>query len=416
MSVFGQNTFPSSGNVGIGTTNPGAPLTVNGTTAATSFFLNPPSGVGAGQFTNGNGDAANFSTVDNEIDSWWGLGIKAMCCSNYSGYGIVFDARSGSIYTQGNVGIGTTSPASKLDVAGSVKLSGSILFGDGSTQSTAWSPSVPLQIATGSISGNYQVVNGFTLLPTGGSAFGENGTSIYLGSMTNHGPAVVAGIWSALGSGGDGGVNYDGALVMGTTTQGNALPSERARIDRLGNFGIGTTTPGAKLDVAGNIKLSGGGASITFPDGTIQSTAWNGTLGGGDYAESVDVSGDRKRYEPGDVLVIDRETEGKFLKSAEPYSTSVMGIYSTKPGLTGRRQVSAKSPDEVPMAMMGIVPTKVSAENGPIRSGDLLVTSSTPGFAMKGTDRSRMLGALIGKALGHLESGTGIIEVGVTLQ
>ena len=66
--------------------------------------------------------------------------------------------------------------------------------------------------------------------------------------------------------------------------------------------------------------------------------------------------------------------------------------------------------------MTGIVPTNVIAENGPIEPGDLLVASSTPGYAMKGTDRSQMLGAVIGKAIGHLESGSGIIEVVVTLQ
>jgi hypothetical protein len=35
---------------------------------------------------------------------------------------------------------------------------------------------------------------------------------------------------------------------------------------------------------------------------------------------------------------------------------------------------------------------------------------------MKGTDRGRMLGAVIGKAMSSLESGTGVIEVLVTLQ
>jgi hypothetical protein len=113
---------------------------------------------------------------------------------------------------------------------------------------------------------------------------------------------------------------------------------------------------------------------------------------------------------------IDPDHPGKFLKSAEPYSTSVTGIYSTKPGMVGRRQTGPKNPDEVPMAMIGIVPTKVSAENGPILPGDLLVTSSTIGYAMKGTDRNRMLGAVIGKALGNLASGNGVIEVVVTLQ
>ncbi len=184
-----------------------------------------------------------------------------------------------------------------------------------------------------------------------------------------------------------------------------------------GNVGIGTGMPTARLEVNGPLKLTAGtGASMTYSDGTVQSTAWNGTTCGGDYAESVDIVGDRKAYEPGDVLVIDTKVEGSFVKSSEPYSTAVMGIYSTKPGLTGRRQLTPKSEEEIPMAMIGIVPTKVTTENGPIRPGDLLVTSSTPGYAMKGTDRSRLMGAVIGKAMGHLDLGRGLIEAGVTLQ
>ncbi len=186
-----------------------------------------------------------------------------------------------------------------------------------------------------------------------------------------------------------------------------------------GNVGIGTTTPGAKLEVNGNVLLTAGsGASMTYPDGTVQSTAWNGVLSGGDYAESVNVSGGRDEYEPGDVLVIDPASEGRFLKSSAPYSTAVTGIYSTRPGVVGRRQRTARArmDEEVPMAMTGIVPTKVSAENGPIKPGDLLVTSSRPGYAMRGTDRTQMLGAVIGKAIGHLDSGVGVIEAVVTLQ
>ena len=193
--------------------------------------------------------------------------------------------------------------------------------------------------------------------------------------------------------------------------------------DSAGNFGIGTTAPAAKLEVNGNLISDGsltvkGQGGVTFSDGTTQSTAFTGVVCGGDYAESVDVTGDRTHYEPGDLMVIDPNVEGKFLKSAQPYSTFVTGIYSTKPGVVGRRQLTDRSniKDEVPMAMTGIVPTKVSAENGAIKPGDLLVTSSRLGYAMKGTDRSLMLGAVIGKALGHLDSGTGMIEVVVTLQ
>lgn len=173
------------------------------------------------------------------------------------------------------------------------------------------------------------------------------------------------------------------------------------------------------LTLQGNMRLTpGSGASITFPDNTIQSTAWNGTLYGGDYAESVDVTGDRAGFQPGDVLVADPEHAGRFLRSSIAYSKLVSGIYSTKPGLRGRRQTTDRTlmDQEVPMAMVGIVPTKVSAENGPISIGDLLVTSSTPGYAMKGTDPNLLVGAVVGKALGTLTAGTGVIEVLVTLQ
>ena len=63
-----------------------------------------------------------------------------------------------------------------------------------------------------------------------------------------------------------------------------------------------------------------------------------------------------------------------------------------------------------------IVPTKVTAQNGPILVGDLLVSSSMPGYAMKGSNHKHMTGATVGKALDPLRSGTGIIRVLVTLQ
>jgi hypothetical protein len=44
------------------------------------------------------------------------------------------------------------------------------------------------------------------------------------------------------------------------------------------------------------------------------------------------------------------------------------------------------------------------------------VTSSVAGYAMKGTDRARMLGAVVGKAMQPMQSGEGVIEVLVTLQ
>jgi hypothetical protein len=335
----------------------------------------------AAQFANGNGDAATFSTVDSEIDSWWGLGIRSSCCNSYSGYGVVFATRSGSIYTQGSIGVGTASPQAMLTV-GSLAPGASEATNKGLIQ----------------IEGNADINSGTNGIEFKASASGSGyGWKVFSPDRLNvNTPLVFA--YRA------GNASWTELVTMRTDT---------------GNVGIGTTSPWAKLEVNGNVKLTtGSGASITFPDNTIQSTAWTGSLCGGDYAESVDVSGDRSHYEPGDVLVIDPSAPGKFLKSADAYSTAVAGIYSTKPGVRGRRQTTDPShmKDEVPMAMVGVVPTKVTAESGPIKPGDLLVTSSQLGYAMKGTDRNQLTGAIVGKAMGNLDFGTGVIEVLVSLQ
>jgi hypothetical protein len=151
-------------------------------------------------------------------------------------------------------------------------------------------------------------------------------------------------------------------------------------------------------------------------DGNVFAASYN--IGGADFAESMSVTGKRSQYEPGDLLAIDRTAHSRLARSNRAYSTLVAGIYSTKPGVLGSQHMmdDPKLTTEVPMAVVGIVPCKVSAENGSIDTGDLLVASSTPGYAMKGTDRNRMLGAVVGKALEPLRNGTGLIQVLVTLQ
>jgi len=140
--------------------------------------------------------------------------------------------------------------------------------------------------------------------------------------------------------------------------------------------------------------------------------------GGADFAESILAVGNKASYEPGDVLVIDTGADRQFSLTNVPYSTLVAGIYSTKPGVVGT-QHTGEDPTlalEMPMAIVGIVPCKVTAENGPISRGDLLVSSARPGYAMKATDRSKFPGAIIGKALQPFERGQGKIEVLITLR
>jgi hypothetical protein len=59
---------------------------------------------------------------------------------------------------------------------------------------------------------------------------------------------------------------------------------------------------------------------------------------------------------------------------------------------------------------------KVDASLGAIHTGDLLTTSPHAGYAMKVTDKVSAIGAIVGKALGNVETGTGLIPVMVTLK
>lgn len=117
------------------------------------------------------------------------------------------------------------------------------------------------------------------------------------------------------------------------------------------------------------------------------------------------------------MLVIDQDGDRQLSRATEPYSTLVAGIYSTKPGVVASLHALGEiEKSEIPLAVIGIVPYKVTAANGAIQRGDLLVTSAKTGYAMKGTDRNRMVGAIVGKAMQPLTSGDGVIQVLVTLQ
>ena len=64
---------------------------------------------------------------------------------------------------------------------------------------------------------------------------------------------------------------------------------------------------------------------------------------------------------------------------------------------------------------MGKVFCKVDAKFGAIEVGDLLTTSSTPGYAMKASDPFKAFGAVIGKALRPLTVGQGLIPILISL-
>jgi hypothetical protein len=227
-------------------------------------------------------------------------------------------AQTNTLPTSGNVGIGTTDPDTILDVTGTSRFE---LTPFGITTSTLMN--------SGNVNDVLRINAPYSASPYGGSNAGAAWGIRFIGTTatsdnrntTQKGPAIYA-----VSEDPSAGFNRANGLALYTNTL-DSPATERVRISNGGFVGIGTTAPGATLEVNGNIKLTfNSGASVIFPDGTVQSTAWSGTLCGGDYAESVDVTGERTQYEPGDVLVVDPDHPARFLKASGRYSTSVAGI------------------------------------------------------------------------------------------
>jgi hypothetical protein len=129
-----------------------------------------------------------------------------------------------------------------------------------------------------------------------------------------------------------------------------------------------------------------------------------------DFAEMLPAAAG---LEAGDVLVIG--PDGSLARSDESCDTTVAGVYSTAPGFLGGSDEDGANPGKAPLAVVGVVPVKASAEGGSIAPGDLLVSSSTPGHAMK-AGAHPAVGTVIGKALEGLAGDRGVISMLVMLR
>jgi hypothetical protein len=284
-------------------------------------------------------------------------------------------------------------------------------------------------------------VYGVTTSPTGtaeaisGTAMASGGHGVGGNAVSTTGTAVGV-FGKSYSSGGTGVIGESSPSANGYTTfgvvgkaHGNAgiavygaadsATGSPVAIEGVVTSGSGTAGYFANLG-AGNILIGKSGSKNVFRvDGAGKVYADGGTVSSGaDFAESIAVRGDRAQYQPGDLLAIDEDTDRRVKLATEEYSTHIAGIYSTKPGTlsTTHAADSEELAREVPMAVVGIVPCKATTANGAIHRGDLLVSSSLPGYAMKATDRTRIAGAIIGKAMQELTDGKGVIEVLVSIE
>lgn len=221
---------------------------------------------------------------------------------------------------------------------------------------------------------------------------------------------VGTGAWGVLGESAHGigvqAISDDGPVLVATSNTsptGCIVPGGGKSVDLITAKAPTSTCPGP-FGPATRFRVNNSGN--VYAEGTFNP-------GGADFAEMLPAE---PGLEAGDVLVI--AADGTLAQSSQPRDPLVAGIYSTKPGFLGGNGGAEAEPEQgtkVPLAVVGVVPVKVTDENGPITPGSLLVTSSTPGHAMK-SDRSPAVGTVIGKALGRLDTGVGVISMLVVLQ
>jgi uncharacterized protein DUF5907 len=238
---------------------------------------------------------------------------------------------------------------------------------------------------------------------TGNAVYGSSDQGNGVWGITYN--AFAAGIFGLNAAGGEAitGMNNGAATpaVVGTNSGNNGIGV--SAIANSGGAVNGTALLASLESGAGNLAVfQVGGVNKARVDATGKGFFNGGTQNSGaDVAEAFDISGNRKDYEAGDVLVISQSADRKVEKSSSAYSMLVAGVYATKPGvlLTEKNAEQDQLDAMVPMGIVGVIPTKVCLEGGIIKRGDLLVTSSTPGVAMKADPDKVKVGQVIGKAL-----------------
>ncbi|MHB8842731.1 MAG: tail fiber domain-containing protein, partial [Candidatus Aquicultor sp.] len=223
--IYIQN-YPS-GNVGIGTTNPTLKLQVNGdisVPAASAFYFRDSDGnwkMGSDIIAD-SGGMLTSNTTQLLVGSNAGMGFQIMG-HNAPTLPIFEVSGLGAVHMVGNVGIGTTAPEAMLHVIGN----------------------------SSGVSGSYGYV----------SQIIEN-SSNYPALLFKHG--TVGTLMRQEPSG-------DFVIVNGAT---NGTFAERLRVMAGGNVGIGTTAPGAKLDIRGTSVVSGS-ADVWQMSSTVPgATSW----------------------------------------------------------------------------------------------------------------------------------------------
>jgi hypothetical protein len=419
----GSNLTYNAGNVGIGTTNPLARLSVRG----------------ASDFSISLGNDAQ--SADNKT---WHL-------SNVGGDLLirpVNDAENTvqadvlSLQRNGNVGIGTTTPSSLLNVRttaasyGMLRIinpttNGEASIGyrdDSDADSASWIVGKNVGAVTDDSFAWYYNGTKMTLLNNGNVGIGTTSPAarLHLANASNSGAGLVV-----EASEGDRAAMYynpDTGMVFDSFR-----PSDSRRLPVLlqpsgGNVGIGTTTPSARLTVRGpdtsfftsafQVNDSNGNYGFFVRDNR---TVGIGALAGpttthacyntntfaacSSAAEYVPAIDDGVGYaEAADLVSIapsiknpydDEHSPFVVTKAAKPCDDNLLGfIVNPESGADGKKL----NEHYLPLAIYGYFPAKVTLENGAIKRGDPITSSSKPGYGMKATQACKIIGYALADA------------------
>jgi hypothetical protein len=224
--------------------------------------------------------------------------------------------------------------------------------------------------------------------------------------------------------------NSVGAVLRGFHDNAVWLGTEAASyyglyiVHEKGGFVVGNSGDNARNDsyIGGDLSMGGNCNGCVLVSVMQNTGAYD--LHSGEVASLVSASEGPSTLAGKPLAGVDR--------SQGAYSTAVMGVITyrwippdpnapegsrLRTGYYDRDATTIKSSEYMGVATSGShKEIKVSDAGGPIRVGDLLVASDTPGVAMKADPKETTFGSIIGKALAALESGEGTIPVLLTLK
>jgi hypothetical protein len=476
-----------TGNVGIGSTNPGAKLDVNGilnvgtavntgsitvgtsqviavTASPLTMTLNgggftnvviPSGNVGIGTTVPGAKLELSYDSTSNvpirftdtkaAAPHVWDIGAGFAVNNNFTIYDRTNTATRFTIDGSGNVGIGTTNPASLLELA--------------KVGSAGTAPQLSISGYNNNVSSHgylsfnssYGTSIGSFVTTVGGTIFGNiDGNGVNTGNTAANATRIF------FQQDGAAGATFVPGLIAFYTGSNAAAPVEQMRINNAGYVGIGTINPKVLLSLGGNGTDAGtqtwanaantvqGG--LTFDTGnnyvifgatttntSLQFLAGNSvrmmlsgstgnvgiatnspavyrldvagsgrfwgdvkvtgqiTAGSGDVAEEFYTD---QNYPAGTVLVMDDKGYKSARACTKKYDQTVIGVISAQPGMIVG---AVEGKYTAPVALTGVIKVLVNSTGGKIHQGDLLTTSAISGEAMKATNPK--VGTSIGKAL-----------------